>query len=377
MGDYIPKLKRGQTVIPVASDLDGNEGLPMQIDTIAGVRRLRTDAIAQIEQIFGQDNQADSWFAIGTPNDISTITVGDTVRVQIAAGPDATLYPAIDLTYTVVQEDVDADNPELAVAEKIVTMLNNDSVFKVLWQSKRVVDNSIVWIGSRIYAEWSERPNSGDFAVTTTGTIVVTVGYDTLVRRGKKTTITKDPYDPRIGFLGITGEVVQTVKEVGELYIENLEQDPHGSGLIGMNVDGSVTPVTFWIRPLVDKDIFINEIRWYSTSASVKFGQFLNQPNPLTNGIKIEIKADDSYLLLPLYKSTEDFKNKFSNGIWSLEAQPSLTSILATFQLDAPFPIRYQGKFATDDYVKVTIQDDLLNIASLEMLVFGFTRSVT
>ena len=376
MGD-LGKTDRAEAVIPVGADIGGAETYPIQVDLVDGVRRLQTTGLVQIEELFGQDNQADVWFYLGSQYDIGPISVGDTVRIQIAAGPSAILFPAIDLTYTVTVGDVAAPNPEVAVASGIVTMLNSNATFKAKWSAKRITDNSTVWIGSKEVGEWSERPNPNDFIVTSTGTIVVLRAYDKIIRRGKSTSLTKDPNDPRLGVLGITGTVAQTAGGIGQLYFRNLEQDPYGSGLISMNVDGSVTPVDFFVRPIADKDIYITELRWYAVSSAVKFGQFLNIASPLANGILMTIRSDDTLSPEPVYKTTEDMKNKFAiGGTWSLEAQPSSTSTLAVFHLDSPIPIRHIGAFTTDDYVRLRVRDNITSVAYMEMLAFGFVKDI-
>jgi hypothetical protein len=145
-----------------------------------------------------------------------------------------------------------------------------------------------------------------------------------------------------------------------------------------MLVNGSVTPVDFKIFAIADYDIFIQELRFYATASSIKFGQFLSLNIPLANGIEVQIKSDDAYLTLPNIKTTEDLKNKFAvGGQWSLEAQPSLTSLLATFHLDAPIPIRHIGEYAIDDYIRIRVRDNLVAAASvLECLAFGFKRAI-
>lgn len=377
MAGDLSKKDRAEAVMLVGSDASGGETYPAQVDLVDGVRRLQTTGLVQIEELFGQDNQGDAWLYIGTQYDVGPIAAGDTISVHIGAGPNAGLFPAIDLTYVVTAGDVAAVNPEIAVANGLANLLNNNAAFKTLWLAKRIADNSVVWIGSKLIGEWSERPNVGDFAVTKTGSIGVQAAFDMIVRRGKSTTLTKDPNDPRKGVLGITGTVAQSVEEIGQLLVHNLELGADGSGVYAMNVDGSVTPQVFQEHAVLGYDTFIKEIRLYAVSSGAKFGQFLNISTALANGLLVEIKSDDSLLALPPLKTTEDMKNKFAlSGTWLLESQPSLTSMLATFKLDAPFPIRHIGEFAVDDYLKITVRDNLTSVADLGCIVFGFKREI-
>lgn len=372
----IQKKDRGDVVQFVGSDQDGNATLFGEIELIDGKARLLTSGIVQIEELFGADNQADVWFYLGTPDDLSTFAVDDTIEVRIKAGADPTLFPAINLTYTVVAADLTEPNVEIAVSNKIVALLKADAVFKDQWTAQRIDGNSTVWIGSKNVAEWSERPNTGDFDVITTGTAVATRAFDKIVRRGKSTSLTKDPKDPRFGVLGITGTVSSSIESVGQLYVEELAKLPHPSTDLDMAVNGSGTPVVFEQLKLTTEDIFVEELRFFGSGNGIQFSKFLNIAS-LSNGILVEIKSNDDLLTLPVIFDTEDFKNKFAlNGEWDLAIVSGTDQFLATFKLKSPFPIRHVGEFPTDDFVRVTIRDNLAAVATLELLLFGFTREI-
>ena len=341
-----------------------------------GRYRLVTDATVQVEQIFGRDNIADAWFAIGTFQDQSGVGgIGDTITVSIAAGDAPTLFPAYSKVFTVTAADTGATNPEDYLAERIVNELNADTSFREYWKASKVKDNSIVHISSTLIGERGQRPNSLDFQVTTTGTTVITANDDKIVTRGKPNSGARDPRDKRLVTVGISGEVTTTPGAVGDLFVEH-PLNPTYNEL--MNVNGSVTPVEYYVYPDAEKDIFILEMRFYGNANGIKYGQFLSINTILANGILVEIKSDDQYTALDAIKSTDDFKNHFAIGgiNWQVDFSAGPDAFLASWRLEAPFPLRKQGTFTADDYIKVTVRDNLSAILNLECLNYGFLREV-
>jgi hypothetical protein len=266
---------------------------------------------------------------------------------------------------------------ELVLRDKIISALNANGNFSPYWKASSIKDNTIVHISSKFIAERGERLNPGDFLVTTTGTTNCLAAYDNIKRRGKPNSGQRDPSDRRLVTVGISGEVTSTPGSIGDLYIDHVKT-PAGSDL--MTVNGSVTPVVFSMIPSTTKDTFISEMRFYGNANGIKFGQFLGQNNQLTNGILVEIKSDDQMITLPIVKMTDDFKHYFSFGSgqgFQLNIQSGRDDFMASFKLDAPFAIRKQGTFTTDDYIKVYIRDNLTSgVIVLEMILFGFEKEV-
>jgi hypothetical protein len=344
-----------------------------------GVNRIATDAVVTVVSQLGFDDIADTWFAIGLFTDSTGVGgTGDDIRVQIAAGDDATRYPAIDVTYTVQASDVSDPFPELAVAAGVVGALNADATFKAQWTAQTVLDNGIIHISSDLKGEMGERTTANAFQVTTTGTTTVTIGFSTIKRRNKTTSLARDPEDPRIGILGISGNVQVTPGAIGDLFITNAKN----GGSADLRVNGSGTPVTFSIAPVADKDIFIEEIRFYGGGNGIQYGNFLSQNSALTNGITLNIKSDDELVNYPfMIKTTEDFKNKFAWGTaanWNLNLISGTDQFLATWVFVNPFPLRAIGSFAIDDYLNVVISDNLTTggITELEFAAFGFEKEI-
>lgn len=328
----------------------------------AGIKRMATDAVVTVEEIFGLDNIADTWFRItACPN-------GSSLTVSIAAGASG----------GAVSEAVSFVAPTngvlLTCADQVITELNANSTFNSAFRASRVKDNAIIHITSKFYGEYGERSISGDFAVVFSGGATGTVYWDNIIRRRKTTSLSRDPNDKRIGVLGISGDVQQTPGALGDLYVEKFLNGASPN----MIVNGSVTPVVFSIAADTEHDIYINEIRFYGNANGIKFGQFLGQNTVLTNGLLIEIKSDNEPTSLPTIKSTDDFKHVFALGDaqgFQLHIQSGRDDFLASLRFTSPFVIRKSGTFTVNDYAKITVRDNLTSgVLLLEALAFGFEK---
>jgi hypothetical protein len=157
-------------------------------------------------------------------------------------------------------------------------------------------------------------------------------------------------------------------RSVAGLFIEEFEN----AGSADFNVNGSATPVEFTI-PLSNDDRAINSISLYGRDAGIKFGQFLAINQPLTNGVLIEIKSEDTvYQSSPLI-ITDDFRNKFaiSPSDFAIDVFSNEDVFSVAFVSPAPFIIRNQNTFTTPDYVKVIIRDNLSAVNYFSGSVFG------
>lgn len=343
-----------------------------------GQARLATTATVSVRQVSGRDNFADVWFWIGDKTSCGGVgAVGDTIRVQIVAGCDPILFPAIDVTYTIQASDLTADDKELRVAENIATALNNNLTFATLWRAQRIINNGIVHISSRVSGEAGERTGVDAFLVTTTGTTTVLRAFDQIQLREKVNSLTRDPTDPRTGTLGISGTVNFTPGTISNL----LFQDCTNGALTppnGLSVNGSVTPITFSVNATAGFDLFITDVVLHGRSNGIKFGQFLNINSKLTNGILFDIKSDNQDADLPVVRSTDDLKARFSTiGGFSLDIQAGGDHFSATRSFGlTPIVVRKQGAFGpgNDDYFRVIIRDNVASVSELFCTVNGFRR---
>lgn len=332
---------------------------------IDGKTYLNVFGIQAIESLRGFDPQADTWFYIGTELDSEGAgAAGDEVRVQIAAGDDPTDFPAVDVTYTLLAEDAD-DEEELSL--NLSAALNADTIFKELWRAQRIPGNGAIYITARKPGSQFERPNVGDFVVSSTGTTVVTAAFDNIIRRNKITGLARDPADPRQGQLGIQGSVVQTQGGV---------TDRFQTVFSNLLVDGSVTPVDFTINNDPSQVKFVTNVILAGIGNGIKFEQFLSRAT-LTNGIVVSFRSQNFEVSRKPLRRTEDLLDLHAEDPdnFSLFIASGGDKIIAVLSFLTPLELRPQGEFAIDDYLKITVNDDLtFGITSLRAIVNGFVR---
>lgn len=141
-----------------------------------------------------------------------------------------------------------------------------------------------------------------------------------------------------------------------------------------LNVDGSVTPVVFQVDAGVTYDQLVFSLVFEAFDDGIKMDTFLGQNVELTNGILIEIKAEDNIFQFKPIRNTQEFDSLFSFGAgrsWQTVFASGTDSLVARFGTSVPFTMKPQGTYGTDDYIKVTIQDNLSNITRLRFLAVG------
>ena len=351
--------------------LVGSDGSTIaDVELISGKKRLLTDAIVVVEELFGKDPIPDSWFRI-TNAGVS----GNSVRVQVAATandpttPDRDA-PAADVTIAVTASEA---GDEIALRDKIIVALNADTNFANSLKATKVKDNAIVHVSSKFRGEFWERTAAGSFAVTTTGSAAVVVGFADLIIRGKPTELARSPDDPRQGILGISGSVTATPGAVADLFLDHAVN----AGSTDLRVNGSVTPVVFSVPISATKTIFVQELRLYGNGNGIKFGQFLSQNASLTNGLLVEVKSDNMSQMLATLKSTDDIKHLFAfgGGTFDIDVQAGRDDFMATWAFGQPFPLKKTGTYSPDDYLRITVRDNLAaGLLDLRFVAFGFEK---
>lgn len=360
---------KDETIVRIA----GADGTLADAKLISGENRLITDATVTVEQVFGQDPFADSWFKI----DNAGVT-NDTLRIQVAATSGDPTSPdddvaAVDVTVTVTASEA---GDEIALRDKVVQELNADSNFKASLKARAIKDNAIVHVGSIFRGEFWERSSSGDFDVTTTGSAAVTLGFNKLELRGKPTELTQSIDDPRQGILGFAGVVTLSPSAATDLFVEKAETS---GGSSDMTVDGSSTAVEFTIDANGTKQKIIQFMTFAGVDSGIKYTQFMAINSKLTNGILVEFKSQDVSGSFELIKSTDDFEDSWAviPSDFRLAVQSGADHINGTKNLtNSTIILDPTGTYSTDDFIKITIQDDLSTITELNLRAKGFLREV-
>ena len=91
----------------------------------------------------------------------------------------------------------------------------------------------------------------------------------------------------------------------------------------------------------------------------------------------VTLRSNNSEKSFTTIKKTADFGRTFSRGAdgFQLYDVSGTDLFIATLTFAAPIQIYKQGTFPTDDFIKVTIADDLTSgIAEFDFVGFGFER---
>lgn len=351
---------------------DETTGLSASIVLDGGVPKLRSLSDVTVNSLRGFDPIADTWGFIGTEaNSTGVGAAGDTIRTQIAAGDDVSLFPAVDVSTTVQVGDT-----EEILADRHVSELNGDSNFSLRYSARRINKRAVtVYITAKEAGPQGERPNINDYQFTATGTTVVTPAFQNIIRRQKDTSLARDPSDPTLGVIGISGSVSATAGDVTGRFVEFFLN----GGSSSLLVDGSVTPVDFTVTSDAVDVKFIRSIRFAATGNGIKFGQFLSKSGAggLTNGIEVTIRSNNAEFTFAPIKTTENFLNGFAIGEdnFNLFIQAGGDQMRATLTFLAPFELQKTGTFATDDFLRVRIRDNITaGISMLDCRAFGFKR---
>lgn len=345
-----------------------------------GKNAIAIDGTVQIEQLFGQDNIADSWFYIGTAEDAcdGVGAENDTVRVQIAAGCDPALYPAVDVTTTVTAAILADPRPAKALSKAIVDNLNVDANFKMSWDASTVGENGMVHISAleELYGEVGERLALNSLTVTTVGTTTVNVAFNEIARRGKSTSLARDPRDPRVGTLGVSGSIRIRADKVSQIHQERAQRSGGGENLA--ELAGSLaTPVTYTISAYPDgqPNKIIESIKLYGTDTNIKVGEsnFLGENSSLTNGILIKITKEGVTTELPVLKTTNDILARFSTSASNnkIISQSGGDYFEASFNL-VERNLSLELEAGTTDKIEILIRDAMAGIPSMYAVVDGF-----
>jgi hypothetical protein len=157
---------------------------------------------------------------------------------------------------------------------------------------------------------------------------------------------------------------------IGNLFFEYAA---NGSS-IDLAVNGSGAAVDFEIvaHPTLDK--VVSSLVFEALDGGIKIDTFLGQNSELANGIVVEVKSSDETFQFRPITNTQEFDSLFSFGggrSYELIFASGNDSLVARFGSSTPFVLKPVGTYAVDDYIKVTIQDNISNINRLRFLAVG------
>lgn len=361
----------GKNRLATQGTLVGRDGVyEADIQLVNGYPSLRTFGVQAIESLKGFDPIADVWFYIGSRGDsLGVGDAGDILTVIVAVGDDPVKFPAINVATTVLLGD-----DETVFANRIVSTLNGNANFSLNYFARRIDEDAVtIYITARFPGPSGSRPNPNDFEITTTGTTTATKAFDSIIQRSKVTSLARDPANPTLGVLGISGSVTAGEGDVTGRIIEFAMN----GGSDDLLVNGSNTPVDFFIHASTEKERFFTGLRFEALGNGIQFTNFLSKNNNLSNGVLVTIRSNDSEITLPAILATEDFGSIFARGAGDYDVYDvsGTDYFRATLSFTAPFQLFKVGTFATDDFIKVTIQDNLTSgIVRFRFIGFGFER---
>lgn len=351
----------------------GNDPNPVDVtfDPVTNKYRLAVDQVVKVESLRGFSDIADNWIFINAVG-----SIGDTLQIDIGVSDLAPIFQKI---FTIVAGDVSGTAIENrnTLTDRMVSGLNADSSFNDHYRAVRVKDTPIVIIKSRYFGESGE---SSTFAITVSGGVNAPSPYLDFVRRNKINSLSTDPRDERFGVLGISGNVSSVPASIGGFY-EEFFSNP--INLTEMSVDARTAqggPYVYEIPINLERDVQIFEIRIFFAGNGINLGTaFGTQNTELTNGITLEIKADNEIKTRGPFKTNSGLKNVFAVGSptnFRLDKPSGKDELLASFTTGAGIILRRAGNFGAgnDDYIKITLNDRFDNITeNMHMIAIGFT----
>ncbi len=151
----------------------------------------------------------------------------------------------------------------------------------------------------------------------------------------------------------------------GKQFIQFLENV--GSKI--MNVDGSVTPVTFTAAPPTGKTWFVHTITLVIEDGAIQFPKF-GGINALTNGLDIKVKESGlaEETLANIKKNSEFYT--FASGITIESAGVDL--LIIHFRIKINSGTTFQLTDSNSEFFKAIVNDDLTSIDNFNMLIRGY-----
>lgn len=164
--------------------------------------------------------------------------------------------------------------------------------------------------------------------------------------------------------LKVTGSFNPNFGEPHEEFLET------SSGSRDMNVDGCTVPVEFEVHPQ-DVDWVIDEFYISALDSEMEARKFLGTDEVLTNGLLVEIKTNDSEFSFNI-TITHDMVD-WASGNTVVRISDSGGDSIKVAKTKG-ITLKKSGTFgpaANDDYVRITVRDDIEDVIQLRAACRG------
>jgi hypothetical protein len=133
-------------------------------------------------------------------------------------------------------------------------------------------------------------------------------------------------------------------------------------GSANLAVDGSVTPVVFEYNPPADYDIEVTALSLlFEDTTAFAFGSkfIINTLSTLTNGLLLEVRASDAAVTWQNMKRTRDII-EICDDFDIITGTPGF--MRAKIHLPKSLILSRSGTYASEEYLRVTVRDDLSSL---------------
>lgn len=156
------------------------------------------------------------------------------------------------------------------------------------------------------------------------------------------------------GRLAVDANVSTSPKGVVETYLAN-------GASYEMNINGSGTPQAFQWQPTANHDVEIVSLSLIVEEPTISFGTTFFGATSLSNGLLIEMKAEDTTYTIANLQYTRDTVVWSAPGGFDLfAASPDMCRVYHAFP--SGLLLKKSGTYVNPDYIRITVRD---NISSL------------
>lgn len=138
-----------------------------------------------------------------------------------------------------------------------------------------------------------------------------------------------------------------------------------------MNVDGSITPVVFEIKPSSGKKYVITSLVFTIVDKSIRFLKFGGLPT-LANGFKFEVKEGGLPVGEIPQSPIKDNLTFYEGGLRTFIQSEETDVLTAIFNAKEQASTALILIDADSDFIRVTIQDDLTGLDSFKLVSHGY-----